>query len=442
MKPVAIVLLLALLESAQACIYEYGTRHEAAELAGGNYTYAYHGLDWGSNFPQCKGRRQSPLLLPAATGLAVQRVPRIKAKSTFSYGKLTDPVIVNNGHTLQVTMPSGFQSDVKIPVAGDKQKATAVSVLNGTGPISFVKATPAQLHFHTHSEHVISGASYPLEMHIVHFIQPDQLPACPAPSGCPVVLGIFFALTDREDEVSPELRRLIEAMPLNEGQSQTVKGTVDVNELLPSSRTYFTYEGSLTTPPCTEGLLWHVLATPMRITQSLLTRYEEAVGDYNCPGQHAAAASSSSSAKANFELPPADKGDAATAVGTSIVTAATGTVSFVKATPAQFHFHGRSEHVVSGVLYPLEMHIVHFIKPDQLPACPAPSGCPVVLGVMLELTDKENEVPGALRSIINAMPVDEGHNATISASFSVNDLLPKDHSYFTYSGSLTAPPCT
>lgn len=140
----------------------------------------------------------------------------------------------------------------KFLFAGDRKKATAVSVLsNSTGPISFVKATPAQLHFHTHSEHIISGASYPLEMHIVHFIKPDQLPACPAPNGCPVVLGVFFALTDREDDVSPELRRLIEAMPLNEGQSQTVKGIVDVNALLPSSRTYFTYEGSLTTPPCT-----------------------------------------------------------------------------------------------------------------------------------------------------------------------------------------------
>eukprot|EP00775_Hariotina_reticulata_P003380 gene3380-3655_t len=196
------------------------------------------------------------------------------------------------GHTLQVTMPSGFQSDVKIPV---------------TGPISFVKATPAQLHFHTHSEHVISGASYPLEMHIVHFIKPDQLPACPAPSGCPVVLGMFFALIDREDEVSPELRRLIEAMPLTEGQSQTVKGTVDVNELLPSSRTYFTYEGSLTTPPCTEGLLWHVLTTPMRITQSLLTRYEEAVGDYNCAEEPVAAeAASRSDQQGSFKMPPAD----------------------------------------------------------------------------------------------------------------------------------------
>lgn len=122
---------------------------------------------------------------------------------------------------------------------------------DATGPISFVKATPAQLHFHTHSEHIISGASYPLEMHIVHFIKPEQLPACPAPDGCIVVLGILFALTDQEEEVSPALRQLIEAMPLNENNSKAVEGTVNVNGLLPNNRTYFTYEGSLTSPPCT-----------------------------------------------------------------------------------------------------------------------------------------------------------------------------------------------
>jgi hypothetical protein len=57
---------------------------------------------------------------------------------------------------------------------------------------------------------------FPLELHIVHFILPDQLPACGEVQGypgCPVVLGIMFALTDNEEDVKPELRRLVEAMP-------------------------------------------------------------------------------------------------------------------------------------------------------------------------------------------------------------------------------------
>jgi carbonic anhydrase len=86
-------------------------------------------------------------------------------------------------------------------------------------------------------------------MHIVHFVKSDQLPACGA-GGCPVVLGVMVALTTNESEVSPELRRVVEAMPLDEG-SATIAGELNVNALLPEDRTFFTYEGSLTTPPCT-----------------------------------------------------------------------------------------------------------------------------------------------------------------------------------------------
>jgi carbonic anhydrase len=82
-----------------------------------------------------------------------------------------------------------------------------------------VSATPAQFHFHTHSEHIISGAEYALELHIVHFIKKDQLPAC-GDAACPVVLGVMLALTNDESKVSPELRKIINAMQLDEGRVQ------------------------------------------------------------------------------------------------------------------------------------------------------------------------------------------------------------------------------
>lgn len=79
-----------------------------------------------------------------------------------------------------------------VSYAGNKKTAIGTSILNATNAskpqVSFVKATPAQFHFHSHSEHMIDGAEYPLEMHIVHFIKKDQLPAC-GDAGCPTVLG-------------------------------------------------------------------------------------------------------------------------------------------------------------------------------------------------------------------------------------------------------------
>ena len=71
-----------------------------------------------NSFPTCRGKRQSPVLLPAA-GAAAKALGQPDAKSTFSYGILTNPKIVNNGHTLQVSLPADFVSNVKIPVKGE-----------------------------------------------------------------------------------------------------------------------------------------------------------------------------------------------------------------------------------------------------------------------------------------------------------------------------------
>lgn len=87
----------------------------------------------------------------------------------------------------------------------------------------------------------MAGVQMPLEMHIVHFIRKDQLPAC-GEAGCPAVLGVLLELTDNEDEVKPELRKIMEAMPLNEEESATISGTININNLLPANRTYITYE--------------------------------------------------------------------------------------------------------------------------------------------------------------------------------------------------------
>lgn len=70
-----------------------------------------------NRFEACRGLKQSPIMLPTA-GAAAAAMPRAEAKSTFSYGSLTNAAIVNNGHTLQVALPVTFTSDVKIAILG------------------------------------------------------------------------------------------------------------------------------------------------------------------------------------------------------------------------------------------------------------------------------------------------------------------------------------
>jgi carbonic anhydrase len=100
------------------------------EKAGAYYTYSYNGLEWGNTFEKCRGQRQSPVMLPV-TGAAASRLEQPDAKSSFSYGTLTDPKIVNNGHTLQVSLPADFQSDVKIPIKGEDTSSSRVSEFEG-----------------------------------------------------------------------------------------------------------------------------------------------------------------------------------------------------------------------------------------------------------------------------------------------------------------------
>jgi carbonic anhydrase len=72
-------------------------------------------------------------------------------------------------------------------------------------------------------------------------------------------------------QVHPSLARIINALPLEEGTSGIVPSTFSVNDLLPSSSAQWLYDGSLTTPPCTQEVLWVVRSQPQKITWDLVS---------------------------------------------------------------------------------------------------------------------------------------------------------------------------
>lgn len=121
-----------------------------------------------------------------------------------------------------------------------------------------------QFHAHTPSEHTIDGESFPMEVHFVHQNDAGEL----------AVVGVMV----EEGERSEGYSAVVEAL---RGTGQTV--TVDdVSALLPSERAYYTYSGSLTTPPCTEGVRWIVLEEPITMSAEQLSAWQ-AHGETNRP---------------------------------------------------------------------------------------------------------------------------------------------------------------
>ncbi len=189
--------------------------------------WSYSGADgpdrWASlsnAFATCgSGREQSPIDLTAAT-------PQDLVNPQTSY-QATGASIVDDGQTVRVDLQPGSSMLLDgVPYA-----------LDG-------------FHFHSPSEHTVDGNSYAVELHLVH----------QANDGAQAVVGVLMA----GGPENPALAPLISAIPSKEGKDVRLRDAYDPSGLLPADRRAYRYTGSLTTPPCTEGVRWVVMATPIQ----------------------------------------------------------------------------------------------------------------------------------------------------------------------------------
>ena len=160
------------------------------------------------------GRNQSPVNL---TAMIEGELPELEIDYKSAGNEIT-----NNGHTVQVTYAPGST----MAVAG---KAFELK----------------QFHFHSPSENIIEGNSYPMEVHFVHADEAGNL----------AVIAVMFKIGKH----NAELEKAWEFMPHKAGESSRLRNVVDANLLLPDDRAYYRFNGSLTTPPCSEGVSWFVM---------------------------------------------------------------------------------------------------------------------------------------------------------------------------------------
>lgn len=204
---------------------------------------------WGNldpSFSKCAdGREQSPVDIE----LANVKVDKTVENPTINY-QPAPMTVMNNGHTIQVNDPSGTNS---IILDGKKYKLV-------------------QMHFHKPSENQINGQSFMMEGHLVHKNS----------EGILAVIG-FLIIEGKENQ---QLAEVWEKLP-KKVTKEDVKlvNPVDLPNLLPANKKAFRYNGSLTTPPCTEGVKWTVLETPMEMSKEQIAKFGAIFHDNNRPIQ-------------------------------------------------------------------------------------------------------------------------------------------------------------
>jgi carbonic anhydrase len=249
-----------------ACSQQADTRHAAAvpskaEPAAASHAgphWSYEGeagpAAWGTLSPDWSpcggGKNQSPIDIDQTVRADLPEMraayPPVSLKIIHA-AHIADGI--NNGHTIQVNYTNG-----DVLTIGSEQFQLV------------------QYHFHIPSEHTVKGQHHAMEMHLVHKSAAGRL----------AVIGVFIDEGAHNAAFDPLLANL----PSTKGAETHINDVmVDVNQLLPSSLESYRYDGSLTTPPCSEGVKWIVMTTPIQMSAEQIAAFRALINGNNRPVQ-------------------------------------------------------------------------------------------------------------------------------------------------------------
>ncbi|MCB5194940.1 carbonic anhydrase [Deefgea salmonis] len=207
-------------------------KHDPSHWSYEGETGPSHWGDMKSEFNLCRdGKQQSPINISEVYSHELEPLQ-------FQY-RDSKTNIQNNGHTIQLNYdPGSF-----LVIGNDRYQLL-------------------QFHFHTPSEEAVGGQRYPMVAHLVHKNEAGQL-------------AVIAVLLNQGSNAQAMLAQFWDKFPQNPNETRSYDDIrYNINDLLPSNRQYWTFMGSLTTPPCSEGVRWLVLKTPQTLSAAQIARFE------------------------------------------------------------------------------------------------------------------------------------------------------------------------